>query len=214
MTLDPDSPPRETPSATSSKAPSDTSVADIANRRLGAEVRRIRNERGLTQVDVANATGLSVPMLSMLERGKTGLSVGSLVAVASALEVPVGDLFQASDPESALVRFNEQSELEPSPGVKRRVMQRSREYGLEVATLLLEPGANTGAEFVRHAGQEVLVVHRGSLTVLLEESTFVLEQGDSIRFSAERPHRFVNEGEDTAEVLVVVRLPTAANYGH
>jgi DNA-binding Xre family transcriptional regulator len=80
-------------------------ASDLTNRRLGAEIRRIRMQRNMTLTDIATETGLSASMLSMVERGKTGVSVGSLVAVASALGVAVSDLFQPSTtPELSLVR--------------------------------------------------------------------------------------------------------------
>lgn len=190
-------------------------VSEIATRRLGSEIRRNRIERGLTLVDIAASTGLSVSMLSMLERGKTGVSVGSLVAVASALGVAVGDLFHsATAPESSLVRRGEQPELTIGPGVTRRIIQRSPEHGLEVTALQLEPAAHTGAELVRHEGQEVVIVQAGELTVQINDDTFELAEGDSLRLDAEAPHRFANNGGGTAQVLLVVRLPVHAHYGH
>ena len=191
------------------------SVSEIATRRLGSEIRRTRVERGLTLVDISAATGLSVSMLSMLERGKTGASVGSLVAVASALGVAVGDLFHpASAPDSLLIRRDEQPELTIGPGVTRRIIQRSREHGLEVTALQLEPGTHTGDELVRHEGQEVVLVEDGTLTVQINDDTFELAAGDSIRLDAESPHRFANLGELDSHVLLVVRLPVYTQHGH
>ncbi|CAN5689691.1 XRE family transcriptional regulator [soil metagenome] len=191
------------------------SISEIATRRLGSEIRRTRVERGLTLVDISASTGLSVSMLSMLERGKTGVSVGSLVAVASALSVAVGDLFHTpATPDSSLIRRDAQPELAIGPGVTRRIIQRSREHGLEVTALQLEPGAHTGAEFVRHEGQEIVVVQSGGLTVQINDDSFELTEGDSIRLDAESPHRFANNGATESHVLVVVRLPTHSQYGH
>ncbi|CAN5464303.1 XRE family transcriptional regulator [soil metagenome] len=191
------------------------SISEMATRRLGSEIRRTRIERGLTLVDISAATGLSVSMLSMLERGKTGASVGSLVAVASALGVAVGDLFHpASTPDSLLVRRDAQPELVISPGVTRRIIQRSREYGLEVTALQLDPGTHTGDEFVRHEGQEIVVVQAGALTVQINDDSFELTEGDSIRLDADSPHRFANEGAAVSHVLLVVRLPTHSQHGH
>ncbi|MET0901218.1 MAG: cupin domain-containing protein [Mycobacterium sp.] len=191
------------------------SISEIATRRLGSEIRRTRVDRGLTLVDISAATGLSVSMLSMLERGKTGASVGSLVAVASALGVAVGDLFHpASTPDSLLVRRAEQPELSISPGVTRRIIQRSREHGLEVTALQLEPGTHTGDEFVRHEGQEVVLVESGALIVQINDDTFELAAGDSIRLDAESPHRFANRADVVAHVLLVVRLPVYTQHGH
>lgn len=191
------------------------SVSELATRRLGLQVRRVRVEKGLTLVDIAAATGLSVSMLSMLERGKTGVSVGSLVAVASALGVAVGELFHPGvATDSAVVRRADQPELGVGPGVTRRLIHRSREFGIEIARLVLDPGAHTGAELVRHDGREVVVVQSGSLTVQIAQDTFELAEGDAIHLDADRPHRFVNGGDVISEATLVVRLTTAGRYGH
>lgn len=190
-------------------------ASEVTNRRLGAEIRRIRMDRGLTLVDIAADTGLSASMLSMLERGKTGVSIGSLVAVASALGVAVGDLFQPSKaPELFLVRFAEQQEITIGPGVTRRLIQRSRTHGLEVASLRLAPGAHTGTDLVRHDGQEIVVVQSGTLTVQIGSTRNELGAGDSIRLDADRPHRFANDGDEVSEALLVVRVSTSAQRGH
>lgn len=190
-------------------------ASELATRRLGSEVRRARVSRGLTLVDIAEATGLSVSMLSMLERGKTGISVGSLVAVASALGIGIGDLFgPAGTSDSTVVRYQEQTELAVGPGVTRRLVQRSGDTGLEVATLTLEPGAHTGAELVRHEGQEVVIAQTGVITVQINSDTVELAEGDSIRLDAQSPHRFSNEGTEMCRALLIVRLPKVNQYGH
>lgn len=195
--------------------PGAETASELATRRLGAEIRRVRAERGLTLVDIANTTGLSVSMLSMLERGKTGVSVGSLVAIASAMGVAVGELFQSPPaPPLSLVRHDEQQELTIGRGVIRRLIQRSTEHGLEVASLHLDPGAHTGSEMVRHEGQEVVVLQSGTLTVHINDTVTVLDAGDSIRFDASAPHRFANTGTTAARSLLVVRIPLPHHYGH
>jgi len=190
-------------------------VSEATNRRLGSEIRRIRLQRGLTLVDIAAETGLSASMLSMLERGKTGVSVGSLVAVASALGVAVSDLFHPSrTAESSLVRFEDQQALTIGPGVTRRIIQRSRTHGLEVTSLQLSPEAHTGRELIRHQGHEIVVVQSGRLTVQIGSDIAELNAGDSIALDAECPHRFANDGGVTTEALLVVRMSTLAEYGH
>lgn len=190
-------------------------ASELTNQQLGAEIRRIRTQRGMTLVDIAAETGLSASMLSMLERGKTGVSVGSLVALASALGVAVGDLFHpARTPEPSLVRLHEQHELTICPGVTRRVIQRSRAHGLEVASLRLAPGAHTGAELVRHDGREIVVVQAGTLHVQIGATHHELQPGDSIQLDARHPHRFANNGAEISEVLLVVRVSVANKHGH
>ena len=64
-----------------------------AIRELGARIRTLRLRRRRTLKQVAAATGLSISMVSMVERGQTNASIGTLVAIAAALDAPMVSLF-------------------------------------------------------------------------------------------------------------------------
>ncbi len=65
------------------------------HRALGEAVRRLRHERALTLKQLAQRTGLSVSLLSQIERAETSPSLSSLYRVATALDVRVYELFGA-----------------------------------------------------------------------------------------------------------------------
>ncbi len=64
--------------------------------RLGVRIRKLRNQRGLTQERLAERAGLTPKFLGEVERVETNPSATSLVRIAGGLEVGVGDLFDAS----------------------------------------------------------------------------------------------------------------------
>jgi transcriptional regulator with XRE-family HTH domain len=56
-------------------------------------LQKLRRMRNLTQVELAQKTGLSASFISSLERGVDAPSFDSLEAIAFALDVPVRELF-------------------------------------------------------------------------------------------------------------------------
>src|SRR3546814_19856117 len=68
-----------------------------ANLRLGASIRHLRHARGRTLVQLAEATGLSHPFLSQLERGLAQPSLSSLRRTALALPTSPIELIAAAD---------------------------------------------------------------------------------------------------------------------
>jgi len=56
-----------------------------------------RGDHGYTLEEVADLTGLSVPMLSRVERGQRSLKPATKVRVARRLGVPIRDLFDVED---------------------------------------------------------------------------------------------------------------------
>ena len=72
---------------------------------FGTSLRRCRRSRGLTQAQLAEATGLSLEMIGRLERGVTAPSFETIGAVSVALRVAPAVLFGARprniDPDRA-----------------------------------------------------------------------------------------------------------------
>jgi len=62
-----------------------------------SKIRRWRQQEGLTLSEVADLTGLSVAMLSLLERGQRQLLPRTKVQMARRLGVPVHELFDIED---------------------------------------------------------------------------------------------------------------------
>lgn len=60
---------------------------------IGRNIRELRKARNLTLKQMARRTKLSVSLLSQIERAESSASVSSLFKVATALDVPITELF-------------------------------------------------------------------------------------------------------------------------
>ena len=63
------------------------------HRVIGETVRNLRKEHSLTLKQMARRTGLSVSLLSQIERAESSASISSLYKIAVALDVRIQDLF-------------------------------------------------------------------------------------------------------------------------
>lgn len=61
---------------------------------LGAELRRIREEKGLRLAEVAEPVGIGVSMLSQIESGAKGTSIAKIRALAEALGADFHELIE------------------------------------------------------------------------------------------------------------------------
>lgn len=172
---------------------------------VGARIRAMRLRQQLTLRDVAERTGVSVSMLSMLERGVSTASVGTLVAVASALGVHMHDLFAHKDGADAspVTRLSEQTVVRLGAGTTRRVAHNDTVAGLELAVNEYELGGASGPSATHHDGREFGVLISGQLTIELDGESHVLEPGDVIAYSSDRPHRIANTGDEPAVAVWV-----------
>ena len=67
-------------------------MASLRNK-FGQKLRRVRIERRLTQEKFAEAVGISVDFLSLVERGVNAPSFETLEKMAKRLRLPVAELF-------------------------------------------------------------------------------------------------------------------------
>jgi transcriptional regulator with XRE-family HTH domain len=178
---------------------------DKTVREIGTQIRRLRTRRRMTLNDVSEETGISVSMLSMLERGVATPSIGTLVAVTSALGSRMSDLFDGADvaDRSPVSRLADQVEMVTGAGVLRRLIHDERIRGMELVMNEYEPGTSSGDELTHHGGAEFGVVISGTLKVELDDQVHVLKTGDGIGYDSTRPHRISNVGRTKARAVWV-----------
>ncbi|MER6948531.1 XRE family transcriptional regulator [Nonomuraea sp. NPDC000554] len=182
--------------------------------RLGARIRAYRNMRHMTVRGLAGESKASASFISQLERGQTSASIGMLRRIAGALGITVADLFNEDDEVGhRVVRRSERPELHTAPGTRKYLISQRPLQNLEMYAGEFDPGASTGDEPYTHGdSQEIFLVLRGEATLWLgpaESATpRVLSPGDSVEYRTSIPHRVVNDGDETTEVLWVVSPPT------
>jgi transcriptional regulator with XRE-family HTH domain len=171
---------------------------------IGGNIRRLRMQRGLTLQALATATRLSSSMLSLLERGKTGPSIGTLVAIASALDSQMLDLLGGPrDEDRPVSRRDKQLVYSTAQGVQRRVLKNDALNEVEIAINEYEPGTASAAQPVAHKGYEFGIVLEGELQITLNEQAYVLAPGDLISYRSTDPHRIANPTKRRAKALWV-----------
>ena len=145
-------------------------------------------------------------MLSLVERGKTSPSIGTLIAICSALDVHMADLLAPV----SLVRPSPVSRARrparscrPRPGVERRILRDDRANGVEIAINQYAPDTGSAPTPIHHEGFEYGVVLDGQLTVELDGKAHTLKPGDLISYDSARNHRIWNHGGRKARALWV-----------
>jgi transcriptional regulator with XRE-family HTH domain len=182
------------------------------SRLIGGEIRGLRKARGLTLTGLAEASGLSIGYLSLLERDRATPSIKALHAVSRALGVTISWFFETNDvPEEErdlVVRRARRRRLDYSAGLVDELLSPNLSGALELLSCRFPPGASSGEEPYTHAGEEAGVVIRGRLELWVDGRTVTLEAGDSFGFQSTLPHRYRNPGPDETEVIWAITPPS------
>ena len=179
---------------------------------VGVNIKRLRDDQGLTLRVLAKKLGISASFLSQVESGKASPSLATLKDIADALSTTIGSLIGEGQKLEAdpIVRATERKHVqEVGKGINLYLLT-SRDPNKQMEPLLfkLKEGATSGVRSYKHFGQEFVLVIKGSIEVTLNDMTYILKKGDSIYFNSSVPHAFKNMGKEEAEAVWVVTPPS------
>ena len=78
---------------------------------VGSRIKAVRISRGMSQADLAVEASVSLPLISNIKRGKTGMQLETFVKVAEALQVSADYLLRPDVPEVKAIYQGEFAEL-------------------------------------------------------------------------------------------------------
>jgi transcriptional regulator with XRE-family HTH domain len=180
---------------------------------LGPRIRELRKAQGLGLVAVAERSGLSLGLISQIERGLTSPSMRSLRQIARALGIQVERLFMAPpapDPDEALnlVRAEGRRILDLAhTGIHIELVTPPEFPGVQAFCAYIRPGGASGPEFDSHVGKECGIVVSGQFELWLGNRHYMLGPGDSFSFDSETPHRYRNPGATMTCIHWVISPP-------
>lgn len=176
---------------------------------VGVRIRALRQQRGLTVRALASSTGLSIGLISQVERGLVDPSLETLRRVGRVLEVPIFDLFgDARDAPAAVVRKDTRMLIQsPQGGVTyTRISPGSGK--IEMLEGHLEPGGASSAQPWAHPSEECVLVVSGRVVVEVAGERYLLASGDSCYFDSRLPHRYTNETSQPARYVLGITPPS------
>lgn len=189
-------------------------MTDESSLDFGERLRRLRKMRGMTLKQVADACGLAISTLSRVERGQMSPTYDKLLQISQGLEIDLSELFgpaaacapAAAGPRWSVTRLGQEFAVS-TPNYDYRYLNPTLP-GKSMVPAASKVKSRTLAEFgplLRHAGEEFLFVLSGRVRIHLENlAPVVLGPGESVYFDASLGHAFLYEGDEPAEILVVL----------
>jgi transcriptional regulator with XRE-family HTH domain len=180
--------------------------------RIAERVRELRAARGLSLKALAEKSGVSRSMISVIERGESSPTATVLEKLANGFDVLLPELFEppASSrlPPSPVARRGQQPEWQdPASGYRRRNVSPP---GMALAAHLVEIHFPAGArvaldssELAVHPQQQVWVLE-GAINITVGKARHALRQGDCLAMRLDAPVMFHNPTRKTTRYVVVI----------
>lgn len=175
---------------------------------LGETLRTLRQARGLSLNELSAAAGVPISTISKIENRQMNPSLVHAINLATALDANLGFLIDRNIHQStpfSVVRSGRRPRLElPEMALALEDMHGEFQPGVLEARLgVIEPGARSGEEPMRHDGEEICHVLSGAIRFVIDGETHELNEGDTIHFKCTDPHTWENIATVQTRVLWV-----------
>jgi XRE family transcriptional regulator, regulator of sulfur utilization len=178
---------------------------------IGARVKALREAEGLSLRDLAERSGVSAPMLSQVERGETSPTLTVAGRIAAGLDLRLSQLLRLDEQGAVtVVRAGERRRGgNPRRGHRFEVLTSSQPgQRAELSRHTLSAGGSTGGvddpPIHEPGSRETALVQEGRVVLVCDGRRYELDEGDTVTFDADLPHRFENPTTEEAAFLAVV----------
>lgn len=176
---------------------------------IGETLRRLRQGRGLSLNDVAAGTDISPSFLSLVENGRSDITIGRLTRLVDFFKISITEILpspEATEPD--IVRASERRLIHsPAEGIDVFMLGVDTRRSMMPMLLVFQPRAEL-AEYGRHPGEEFVHVLSGKLRLtLMGSEPRLLGPGDSAYYPGDRMHLFANASERAPLKIICVDSP-------
>jgi XRE family transcriptional regulator, regulator of sulfur utilization len=180
-------------------------MANPAAANLAANIRHLREARGMTQEQMARISGVPRPTWANLESGQSNPTLSVLIKVANSLQVPLEELIAA--PRAVVKLYKAASLPAVSRGrVRLRKLLPDTIPGLEIDRMEL-PASSYMAGIPHTPGtREYLTCEAGRVELSVAGETWQLDPGDVVVFRGDQKHGYRNAGSQPAVTYSIVSL--------
>jgi transcriptional regulator with XRE-family HTH domain len=177
-----------------------------AHATIGATVRQLRRQHGLSLRTLAERSGFSASFLSQVEADAVSPSISSLERIINQLGVTLGQFFSAieSAPRT-IIRRDERGAYASAWSLTDVSVLADGAPGrrLSAVEATVAPGGASGKHARPSPQDTFLLLLSGALTITADGLTATLEAGDSAYFAEGAPFAWENRAEGPATLLIV-----------
>ena len=175
-------------------------------KKIGANIKAIREQKKLTLDTAAKLTGVSRSMLAQIERGDVNPTISVLWKIANGFKVSFTSLMPQASHAPLVIRADQVSPLVEDEGRYRNYPAFPFQDGRQFETYRIEilPGGHLAAQPHMAGTEEYITIFAGEVVISVGEERFPLSEGDSLRFAADVPHGYENSGDRPAVMSMLI----------
>lgn len=176
---------------------------------IGRKIKRLRQEKNLTQDELALRCELSKGFISQLERDLTSPNLSTLADILETLGITLSEFFSDDKDEKIVFSENDyfEAENEEMGYSVEWIIPNAQKNEMEPILLTLRPGGAYKEE-TAHSGEEFGYVLYGSIILHLGNKKYRAKKGECFCYKPNNNHYIKNNGKTDAKILWVSSPPS------
>ena len=182
---------------------------------LGGAIQRLRKAYHMSLGDLSEVSGVAKSIISQIERNETNPTIGTVMKLTRALDVPLRDVLAGISESPAIIQHQKRADI-PILRSEDGLCHLAIAGALDLVEVVqwYDFHARPGGALISEAHQpgcvEHLYVITGELTVTSGGETAAVRAGESLRYRGDLNHEIRNSGEEEAHAtLVLIMRPLA-----
>lgn len=180
---------------------------------FGNKLRKVREKKNLTLKTVAAEAGVSESLISQIERNKVSPSIDTLLTIVDVLDVDLEYIFKDYRKKRSvnIVRSDERNIRKIDSVVYQQLSSitssEGKTHDIEEYILEVPSGKERGSSEYGHAGKELGYILEGTGILEYGGYNYDLNEGDSVSFASDIPHKLKNNGKSVLRAVWVTTPP-------
>lgn len=188
----------------------------------GSRIREMRKRRGLTLKEVAEATGYTIGHISQIERDLKSPSLVALRKIAACLNC--SEVWLIMDDSELSAKSSEEGKKSKESYLMRKEnripmkipeidvsysiftpskLPNAQEAQMTGLIVRLKPNTWVTEKMISHGNyDESLLLLKGELELLIDNSTYMIYEGDSFYIPKNCLHNYLNTSDEEATIIV------------
>jgi len=181
--------------------------------KIGARIRELRQESGLTLEELSKKSGIALATLSRIENEKMMGTIESHMKICKAIGITLPRLYSGLE--------KEKKEIDVQKGkLRTEVFVHNKKSSSEMLTskvldkkmmpimLKIQPDGSSDKEENKIGTEKFIFVINGEIEAIIGDEKYKLTKGDTLYFVASHPHIFKNIGKAEAQCICIISPPS------
>lgn len=182
--------------------------AEYVNRQIGKRIKELRNQKGLTQQELADRTELTKGYISQLENGLVAPSLITLLDLIECLGTSASDFFKEAAPDQVV--FSDQGyfeKIDEAGNSIQWIVPTAQKNAMEPLLVVVAPHSRLEDD-TPHEGEEFGYVISGRIRLHLGDRQYIVRSGESFYYRADKKHYIENTTASPARFIWVSTPPS------